>query len=192
MDEKKDNVTEFADTPEEDKETEKTSEVADRSSADTSAADTSVADTSADNKSAPDNETDDSVAEDDEDIYDDEEGDGEEDEEAEAERLEIKEKRRKDKRKKKTHGRLIFALIMVTLVISLAVLGAVAVITVSSEILGMGRSDTEFSVEIPENSGTEAIANILQSEGIIERPVIFRIYSKLKGCLLYTSPSPRD
>ena len=181
MDEKKDNVTEFADTPEEDKETEKTSEVADRSSADTSAADTSVADTSADNKSAPDNETDDSVAEDDEDIYDDEEGDGEEDEEAEAERLEIKEKRRKDKRKKKTHGRLIFALIMVTLVISLAVLGAVAVITVSSEILGMGRSDTEFSVEIPENSGTEAIANILQSEGIIERPVIFRIYSKLKG-----------
>ena len=46
MDEKKDNVTEFADTPEEDKETEKTSEVADRSSADTSAADTSVADTS--------------------------------------------------------------------------------------------------------------------------------------------------
>ena len=181
MDEKKDNVTEFADTPEEDKETEKTSEVADRSSADTSAADTSVADKSADNKSAPDNETDDSVAEDDEDIYDDEEGDGEEDEEAEAERLEIKEKRRKDKRKKKTHGRLIFALIMVTLVISLAVLGAVAVITVSSEILGMGRSDTEFSVEIPENSGTEAIANILQSEGIIERPVIFRIYSKLKG-----------
>ena len=63
MDEKKDNVTEFADTPEEDKETEKTSEVADRSSADTSAADTSVADKSADNKSAPDNETDDSVAE---------------------------------------------------------------------------------------------------------------------------------
>ena len=63
MDEKKDNVTEFADTPEEDKETEKTSEVADRSSADTSAADTS-----ADNKSAHDNETGDSVAEDDEDI----------------------------------------------------------------------------------------------------------------------------
>ena len=30
MDEKKDNVTEFADTPEEDKETEKTSEAADR------------------------------------------------------------------------------------------------------------------------------------------------------------------
>lgn len=186
MDEKKDNVIEFADTPEEDNENKETSEAADRSSADKSAADksaadTSVADTSADNKSAADNETGDSAAEDDGDIYDDEEGADEDEEEAEAERLEIKEKRRKDKRKKKTHGRLIFALIMVTLVISLAVLGAVAVITVSSEILGMGRSDTEFSVEIPENSGTEAIANILQSEGIIERPVIFRIYSKLKG-----------
>ena len=54
MDEKKDNVIEFADTPEEDNENKETSEAADRSSADKSAADksaadTSVADTSADN-----------------------------------------------------------------------------------------------------------------------------------------------
>lgn len=168
MDEKKDNVTEFADTPEEDKETEKTSEVADRSSADTSAADTSVADTSADNKSAPDNETDDSVAEDDEDIYDDEEGDGEEDEEAEAERLEIKEKRRKDKRKKKTHGRLIFALIMVTLVISLAVLGAVAVITVSSEILGMGRSTRNFPLRYPKTQARKLLRTFCRARASLK------------------------
>ncbi len=99
----------------------------------------------------------------------------------EALRLELKEKRKKEKRKKKTHGRLAFALIMVTLVISVAVLGAVAAITISKEILGIGRSETEFSVDIPENSGTEAIADILQREGIIEQPVLFRIVSKLKG-----------
>lgn len=159
MDEKKDNVIEFADISEENDDT--AHEAAD----DISPADETAAD--------------DIAEEEPEDVYDDEEGG--DDEEEEARRLEIKEKSRKKKRKKKTHGRLIFALIMVTLVISLAVLGAAAVITVSSEILGMGRSDTEFSVEIPENSGTEAIANILQSEGIIEKPVIFRIYSKLKG-----------
>lgn len=104
-----------------------------------------------------------------------------EEDEKEARRLELKEKRKKGKRRKKTHGRLIFALIMVTLVISVAVLGAVAAITITKEILGMGRSDTQFSVEIPQNSGTEAIADILQREGIIENPTLFRIVSKLKG-----------
>ena len=113
-----------------------------------------------------------------EELYTDEEY---EEDEKEARRLELKEKRKKGKRKKKTHGRLIFALIMVTLVISVAVLGAVAAITISKEILGMGRSDTQFSVDIPQNSGTEAIADILQREGIIENPTLFRIVSKLKG-----------
>ena len=113
-----------------------------------------------------------------EELYTDEEY---EEDEKEARRLELKEKRKKGKRKKKTHGRLIFALIMVTLVISVAVLGAVAAITISKEILGMGRSDTQFSVDIPQNSGTEAIADILQREGIIENPTLFRIVSKPKG-----------
>ena len=117
----------------------------------------------------------------DEEPYTDEEDEEDEEDEKEARRLELKEKRKKGKRRKKTHGRLIFALIMVTLVISVAVLGAVAAITITKEILGMGRSDTQFSVEIPQNSGTEAIADILQREGIIENPTLFRIVSKLKG-----------
>ena len=89
----------------------------------------------------------------------DDDGDEPDDEEAlEQERLRLKEKRKSKKRKKKTHGRLVFALIM-----------------------GLDRSDTVFSVEIPENSGTEAIANILEQEGIIGNPTLFRIISKLKG-----------
>ena len=70
---------------------------------------------------------------------------------------------------------------MVTLVLSVAVLGALGFIAVGSEVLGLDRSDTVFSVEIPENSGTEAIANILEQEGIIGNPTLFRIISKLKG-----------
>lgn len=123
---------------------------------------------------------------DDEELSDDEEDDDEEDEPddeelLEQERLRLKENRKNKKRKKKTHGRLAFALIMVTLVISVAVLGALAFITLGSEVLGLNRSDSEFSVEIPQNSGTEAIANILQQEGIIENPTLFRVVSKLKG-----------
>ena len=115
-------------------------------------------------------------------VSDEYDADDNSDEEArEAERLKLKEKRKKQKRRKKTHGRLIFALVMVTLVISVAVLGAVFVINISSEILGLNRSDTEFSVEIPENSGTEAISDILYNEGIIGNPTLFRIVSKLNG-----------
>lgn len=111
-----------------------------------------------------------------------EEPDDEElEEQREQERLRLKEKRKTKKRKKKTHGRLVFALVMVTLVISVAVVGALGFITLGSEVLGLNRSNSEFSVEIPQNSGTEAIANILQQEGIIDNPTLFRIVSKLKG-----------
>lgn len=114
--------------------------------------------------------------------YDEDEPDDEElEEQREQERLRLKEKRKNKKRKKKTHGRLAFALIMVTLVISVAVLGALGFIAIGTEVLGLDRSNSEFSVEIPENSGTEAIANILEQEGIIENPTLFRVVSKLKG-----------
>ncbi len=123
----------------------------------------------------------DTPEEDDPEEDDDEPDDEELEEQREQERLRLKEKRKTKKRKKKTHGRLAFALIMVTLVISVAVLGALGFITLGSEVLGLNRSNSEFSVEIPQNSGTEAIANILQQEGIIDNPTLFRVVSKLKG-----------
>ena len=91
------------------------------------------------------------------------------------------EPRPRRKKKKRGAGRLIFALVLVTLVISVAVLSAVAVITVSTEILGLSRVNEQRDVEIPENSGTEAISQILVNEVIIEKPLIFRLYSRIKG-----------
>lgn len=107
--------------------------------------------------------------------------DEEESEERRAERLRLKEERNRKKRRKKTHGRLIFALVMVTVVISAAVFCSVSIIGIAKEMLGLSRENTEFTVEIPENSGTEAIANLLEHEGIIENPTLFRVVSKMKG-----------
>lgn len=105
----------------------------------------------------------------------------EEEQELREEMLRRKEIRKGKKRRKKTHGRLVFALIMVTVVISVAVLSASGIIYLAKELIGLDRESTEFSIEIPENSGTEAIANILEREGIINNPTLFRIVSKMKG-----------
>ncbi|MBQ5311168.1 MAG: endolytic transglycosylase MltG [Oscillospiraceae bacterium] len=112
-------------------------------------------------------------------------GDTEEPEEDDEEEESVPEPERtvhkKRRKKRRGAGRLVFALIMVTLVITVAVLSAAAVITVSTEILGLQRTSEIIDVEIPENSGTEAIADLLESEGIINNPVIFRVYSRVKG-----------
>lgn len=111
--------------------------------------------------------------------YDDE--DEEDDFDEEEERLRLKEKRKKKKRKKKSGGRLIFALIMVTLVMSVGVFSALAVIAVAKEILGLDRSNAAFDIEIPNDSGTQAIAELLEREGIIDNAMLFRVVSKMKG-----------
>ena len=129
-----------------------------------------------------DNENENSVeSSDDAEEYDEETEEDDEDEYDEDDDEDDEEEYIRPRKKKKGAGRLVFALIMVTLVISVAVLSAAFVITVSTEILGLSRSNEAREIEIPENSGTEAIADILESEGIIEKPFIFRIFSRLKG-----------
>ncbi|MGN1088928.1 MAG: endolytic transglycosylase MltG, partial [Huintestinicola sp.] len=113
--------------------------------------------------------------------YEDEDDSDEDDEEEYEDDDEDEDERPRRRKKKSSAGRLIFALVMVTLVISVAVLGAVFVIKTAKEILGLNRSTVEYAIEIPSDSGTEAIANILAQEHIIEEPMLFRIVSKIKG-----------
>lgn len=89
--------------------------------------------------------------------------------------------KRKKKKKKKSGGKLIFAILMVTFVISVAVLSAVGILSVAQEVIGVSREDIEVAIEIPENSGTEAIAEILYNENVIGNTALFRIYSKVMG-----------
>ena len=111
--------------------------------------------------------------------FDEEDEEDEDDEEEERRRR--KEERRRKKRRRRSGGRLIFAIVMVTLIMSIGVFSALGVISVAQEMLGLKRTNADFSVEIPNDSGTEAIANILADEGIISNPTLFRIVSKLKG-----------
>ncbi len=113
------------------------------------------------------------------------EADGEETSEEEAEEVEDDEEeevpQKKKRKKKRGHGHIIFGLILSVLVISVSILAAVFILRCAKEIFGIGRSDIEIVVEIPMDSSTNSIAELLYSEGIISDPKIFRLFSKLKG-----------
>ena len=110
---------------------------------------------------------------------DDEEADY--DEAAELERKREEARRRKKKRKKKGHGRLIFGLVLTTLIIVISILCAAYILKFSRDMLGIGKSDISIVVEIPMNSSTSDIADILCNEGIIENTYLFRFFSRVKG-----------
>lgn len=85
------------------------------------------------------------------------------------------------KRKKKGNGRLIFGLIMTALIVAVAVFCAVFVLRFAKDFVGIGKSSVEVVVEIPMNSGTAEIADILSEAGIIDSTYFFRFYSRVKG-----------
>lgn len=107
--------------------------------------------------------------------------DDEEEYDMESERERIQDERKRKKRRRKGHGRLVFALIMTAVVVSVAIMLAAVIMSTAKEILGVGRPDTELSVEIEANSSTEDIANLLVDEGIIGNATVFRVISKLQG-----------
>ncbi len=90
-------------------------------------------------------------------------------------------KPKKKKRKKKGNGRLIFGLIMTAIIVAVAVFCAAFVLKFARDFVGIGKSSVEVVVEIPMNSGTADIADILVDEGIIDSTYFFRFYSRVKG-----------
>ncbi len=90
-------------------------------------------------------------------------------------------KPKKKKRKKKGNGRLIFGLIMTVIIVAVAVFCAAFVLKFARDFVGIGKSSVEVVVEIPMNSGTADIADILANEGIIDSTYFFRFYSRIKG-----------
>lgn len=90
-------------------------------------------------------------------------------------------KPKKKKRRKKNNGRLIFGLIMTAVIVAVAVFCAAFVLKFARDFVGIGKSSVEVVVEIPMNSGTADIAEILADEGIIDSTYFFRFYSRVKG-----------
>ncbi|MBQ6830241.1 MAG: endolytic transglycosylase MltG [Clostridia bacterium] len=55
---------------------------------------------------------------------------------------------------------------------------AYVVIVGGMDISGITRDDTTVDVTVPAGANTEAIANLLAENGLIEQPMIFRVYAK--------------
>ena len=107
--------------------------------------------------------------------------DEQDDEEDEDDEEEERPKARRKKRRKRGPGRLIFGLIMTLVVIGSAILLSAYIIKYAKDFLGIGKSSMEIVVEIPMNSTTEDIAQILYDDGVINNTYLFRFYSRVKG-----------
>lgn len=86
-------------------------------------------------------------------------------------------KKRKKKKKKSHH--ISVSIILVTLILSVSAILAMAVITFSGDVLGMSGSSTLHPVNIPEGASNKKIAQILKDDGIIEFPNLFLNFCKL-------------
>ena len=113
------------------------------------------------------------------------ESDSEEEEDEDDEEylryIEEERRRRKKRRRRRGHGRFIFGLVFTMIVISIAILCAAYVLKFAKEFLGIGKSGAAIVVEIPMNSSTSDIAEVLLNEGVINNTYLFRFYSRVKG-----------
>ena len=71
---------------------------------------------------------------------------------------------------------LLFAavVIMISIYLSNVILGA------AYDLFGLKKEDIDIEVDIPQGSSTQQIAEILDEKNVINEPMVFRIYSRLK------------
>lgn len=89
--------------------------------------------------------------------------------------------RPKKKKKRGGAGALVFGIAMTTMIVSAALLSATFILSISKELLGIDKSKDEIIIEIPHDSGTQAIADLLYNEGIITNVSLFRFFSRIRG-----------
>ncbi|MGN0624366.1 MAG: endolytic transglycosylase MltG [Oscillospiraceae bacterium] len=88
----------------------------------------------------------------------------------------------KKKKKKKTFNASIFGgLILVTIILTISLAVAIGGISLGMEYTGIGKSDSEITFNIPKNSTTDEIAQILYDNKIIENKQLFKLAMKIKS-----------
>ncbi len=102
-------------------------------------------------------------------------------EDAERKRHAAKKRVRRRKHKRKKGRKLSCALILVTFIFALSITTAVGILAVAKEMFGIDKSQVEKAVTIPAGSTTQDIARILEREGLINLPQVFRVISRLNG-----------
>ncbi|MBZ4669766.1 MAG: putative periplasmic solute-binding protein [Oscillospiraceae bacterium] len=98
-----------------------------------------------------------------------------------VEEEEIKEEKHKRKKKKKrSYKKLYFILLLAIFIVGISSFAAIYIIRIGKDAFGIDQPSNPVEINIPKGSTTADIAQILQENGIIEEPLIFRLFSKLK------------
>lgn len=96
------------------------------------------------------------------------------------EKIEIKTHKKKKRKKKHSNGKLIFGLILATVIVTIAVVSATFIIKIGKDAFGIDKSEKSIEINIPKGSTTSDISEILYNANIIEEPLVFKLFSRLQ------------
>lgn len=82
--------------------------------------------------------------------------------------------------RKKKRFLLLKALLFAAVVIMISVYLSNVILGAAYDLFGLKKEDIDIEVDIPEGSSTQQIAEILKEKDVINEPMVFRIYSRLK------------
>lgn len=110
----------------------------------------------------------------------DEESEAAGDREDTEEGKEAEPKKSKTGGKKKVKGRFgcLKGIIYGVVVLGVSIVLAYFAITGVIDVIGLNKSDKNVDIEIPQGASTQQVAEILHENGLIDQPLIFRLYSK--------------
>lgn len=90
-------------------------------------------------------------------------------------------KKKKRKKNKQVNTSIFSGLIIVILILTVSLVVAIGGISLGMEYTGMGKSENEITFNIPKNSSTDDIAQILADNQIINNKLLFKLAMKLKS-----------
>ena len=129
--------------------------------------------------------TDESIGADDESVINDtavnDEIDGDSLENSSEEKDEVpNKKKKKKKRKKSRRNKVIGSLVLAITIIAASITLSVVIIYAGMDLFGIGKSEIHIDIEVPQNSSTRDIAEILKESDVVKYPSFFRFISYLQ------------
>ncbi|NMA79042.1 MAG: endolytic transglycosylase MltG [Clostridiales bacterium] len=89
-------------------------------------------------------------------------------------------KKKKKKRKKSRRNKVLGSLVLAVTIIAASVSLSVVIIYAGMDLFGIGKSGIHIDIEVPQNSSTRDIAEILQKSDVVKYPSFFRLISYLQ------------
>ena len=89
-------------------------------------------------------------------------------------------KKKKKKRKKSRRNKVIGSLVLAITISAASVTLSVVIIYAGMDLFGIRKSEIHIDIEVPQNSSTRDIANILKESDVVKYPSFFRLISYLQ------------